>query len=126
MPLSLRGRGVMVVFNDPVPVENPALQAVLMAIELREAIGALTATWSRLVARPLKLSSRCLRLGSRFSARSSVWSPAANTAISYRSSLYLFHSRRAHPAIRLSAGEEAIELCERHEFVVRQASGFIR
>jgi class 3 adenylate cyclase len=23
--------GVMVVFNDPVPVENPALQAVLMA-----------------------------------------------------------------------------------------------
>jgi class 3 adenylate cyclase len=24
------GDGVMVVFNDPVPVENPALQAVLM------------------------------------------------------------------------------------------------
>ena len=38
----------MVVFNDPVPVENPALQAVLMALELRDAIGALTATWSRL------------------------------------------------------------------------------
>ena len=38
----------MVVFNDPVLVENPALQAVLMALELREAIGALTATWSRL------------------------------------------------------------------------------
>ena len=38
----------MVVFNDPVPVENPALQAVLMALELREAIGTLTATWSRL------------------------------------------------------------------------------
>ena len=36
------GDGVMVVFNDPVPVENPALQAVLMALELREAIGALT------------------------------------------------------------------------------------
>ena len=32
----------MVVFNDPVPVENPALQAVLMALEMREAIGALT------------------------------------------------------------------------------------
>jgi GAF domain-containing protein len=32
------GDGVMVVFNDPVPVENPALQAVLMALELREAI----------------------------------------------------------------------------------------
>jgi GAF domain-containing protein len=42
------GDGVMVVFNDPVPVENPALQAVLMALELREAIGALTATWCRL------------------------------------------------------------------------------
>ena len=36
------GDGVMVVFNDPVPVENPALQAVLMALELRDAIGALT------------------------------------------------------------------------------------
>ena len=42
------GDGVMVVFNDPVPVENPALQAVMMALELREAIGALTSTWSRL------------------------------------------------------------------------------
>jgi adenylate cyclase len=42
------GDGVMVVFNDPVPVENPALQAVLMALQLREAIGALTTTWSRL------------------------------------------------------------------------------
>jgi hypothetical protein len=42
------GDGVMVVFNDPVPVENPALQAVLLALELRGAIGALTATWSRL------------------------------------------------------------------------------
>ena len=39
---------VMVVFNDPVPVENPALQAVLMALELRGALGALTQTWSRL------------------------------------------------------------------------------
>ena len=36
------GDGVMVVFNDPVPVENPALQAVLMALEMRDAIGALT------------------------------------------------------------------------------------
>ena len=42
------GDGVMVVFNDPVPVENPALQAVLMALELRNALGALTQTWSRL------------------------------------------------------------------------------
>src|SRR6516225_2131156 len=37
----------MVVFNDPVPVENPALQAVLMALEMRNAIGALTETWHR-------------------------------------------------------------------------------
>jgi adenylate cyclase len=42
------GDGVMVVFNDPVPIENPALQAVLMALELRNALGALTQTWSRL------------------------------------------------------------------------------
>jgi GAF domain-containing protein len=42
------GDGVMVIFNDPVPVENPALQATLMALEMREAIGALTETWRRL------------------------------------------------------------------------------
>jgi GAF domain-containing protein len=35
------GDGVMVVFNDPVPVENPELQAVLMALEMRDDIGAL-------------------------------------------------------------------------------------
>jgi class 3 adenylate cyclase len=42
------GDGLMVVFNDPVPVENPALQAVLMALEMRRAIGALTERWRRL------------------------------------------------------------------------------
>jgi adenylate cyclase len=42
------GDGVMIVFNDPVPVENPALQAVLMALELRKVLAALTQTWSRL------------------------------------------------------------------------------
>jgi GAF domain-containing protein len=42
------GDGVMVVFNDPVPVEKPALQAVLMALETRDAIGALTEKWGRL------------------------------------------------------------------------------
>jgi class 3 adenylate cyclase len=42
------GDGVMVVFNDPVPVDNPALQAVLMALEMREAIGALTDRWRRI------------------------------------------------------------------------------
>jgi adenylate cyclase len=38
---------VMVIFNDPVPVENPALQAVLMALEVRDAIETLTETWRR-------------------------------------------------------------------------------
>jgi class 3 adenylate cyclase len=42
------GDGVMVVFNDPVPVEKPALQAVLMALDMRSAIGALTEKWRRL------------------------------------------------------------------------------
>ena len=42
------GDGVMVIFNDPVLVENPALQAVLMALEMRDAIGALTEKWGRL------------------------------------------------------------------------------
>jgi len=42
------GDGVMVVFNDPVPVEKPALQAVLMALEMREVIGTLIEKWRRL------------------------------------------------------------------------------
>ena len=42
------GDGVMVVFNDPVPVDNSALQAVLMALDMRVAIGALTEKWRRL------------------------------------------------------------------------------
>jgi adenylate cyclase len=39
------GDGVMVIFNDPVPVENPALQAVLMALDMRMAIGGLIEKW---------------------------------------------------------------------------------
>jgi adenylate cyclase len=39
------GDGVMVIFNDPVPVENPALQAVLMALDMRTSIGALIEKW---------------------------------------------------------------------------------
>jgi len=31
----------MVIFNDPVPVENPATLAVMTALEMRETIGAL-------------------------------------------------------------------------------------
>jgi len=38
----------MVVFNDPIPVDNSALQAVLMAIDMRAAIGALIEKWHRL------------------------------------------------------------------------------
>jgi adenylate cyclase len=42
------GDGVMVLFNDPIPVLNPALQAVRMALEMRTAIGALIEKWHRL------------------------------------------------------------------------------
>ncbi len=42
------GDGVMVVFNDPIPVDNPALQAVLMAIDMRAAIGGLIEKWRKL------------------------------------------------------------------------------
>jgi len=42
------GDGVMVVFNDPAPVDNPALQAVRMALEMRAALGALIEKWRRL------------------------------------------------------------------------------
>ena len=42
------GDGVMVVFNDPIPVDNPALQAVLMAIDMRAAIGVLIEKWREL------------------------------------------------------------------------------
>jgi class 3 adenylate cyclase len=51
------GDGVMVVFNDPVPVENPALQAVLMALELREAIGALNLDTRLALASALRTAS---------------------------------------------------------------------
>jgi class 3 adenylate cyclase len=42
------GDGVMVIFNDPVPIENPALQAVLMALEMRTAIGGMIEKWHHL------------------------------------------------------------------------------
>jgi class 3 adenylate cyclase len=35
----------MVIFNDPVPVENPALQAILMALDMRTAIGGMIEKW---------------------------------------------------------------------------------
>jgi len=42
------GDGVMVVFNDPIQVDKPALQAVLMAIGMRGTISALIEKWRRL------------------------------------------------------------------------------
>jgi adenylate cyclase len=42
------GDGVMVFFNDPIPVPNPALRAVQTALEMRKAIGSLTEKWRRL------------------------------------------------------------------------------
>jgi class 3 adenylate cyclase len=42
------GDGVMVFFNDPIPVPNPALQAVHAALDMRTAIGSLTEKWRRL------------------------------------------------------------------------------
>ena len=42
------GDGVMVIFNDPIPLPNPSLHAVQMALEMRTAIGALVDTWRRM------------------------------------------------------------------------------
>ena len=39
------GDGIMVFFNDPVPIPNPAERAVQMAMAMREAAGSLIATW---------------------------------------------------------------------------------
>jgi len=39
------GDGIMVFFNDPVPIPDPAARAVKMAIAMREAAGALIADW---------------------------------------------------------------------------------
>ena len=74
------GDGVMVVFNDPVPVENPALQAVLMALEVRDAIGALTETWRRwgtTLASASALRTASLRLAPSASRDVSTTPPSA-------------------------------------------------
>ena len=42
------GDGVMVIFNDPVPIDKPQLQAVRMALEMRDAMGTFTQKWRRL------------------------------------------------------------------------------
>ena len=41
------GDGIMVFFNDPVPIPDPAVRAVKMAMAIREAASKLTATWRR-------------------------------------------------------------------------------
>jgi adenylate cyclase len=41
------GDGIMVFFNDPVPIPDPAERAVKMTMAMRDAAGALIATWRR-------------------------------------------------------------------------------
>jgi class 3 adenylate cyclase len=41
------GDGIMVFFNDPVPVPDPALRAVRMAVEMQREIRALTSSWTK-------------------------------------------------------------------------------
>jgi adenylate cyclase len=41
------GDGMMIFFNDPVPVENPAERAVRMALAMRERAAGLTAKWQK-------------------------------------------------------------------------------
>jgi class 3 adenylate cyclase len=41
------GDGIMVFFNDPVPIPDPAARAVKMAMAMRETATALTAVWRR-------------------------------------------------------------------------------
>ena len=41
------GDGMMVFFNDPVPVPNPAERAIRMALEMRDRVGALSVKWRK-------------------------------------------------------------------------------
>ena len=41
------GDGMMIFFNDPVPVPNPAERAIRMAIEMRERVEVLSAVWRK-------------------------------------------------------------------------------
>jgi len=41
------GDGVMILFNDPLPLEEPELAAIRMALEMRAAISALATGWKR-------------------------------------------------------------------------------
>jgi class 3 adenylate cyclase/PAS domain-containing protein len=41
------GDGVMILFNDPVPVPDHELQAIRMAIEMRQSVGTLVRAWKK-------------------------------------------------------------------------------
>ena len=41
------GDGVMILFNDPIQIEEPELTAVRMALEMRDAVGKLAADWKK-------------------------------------------------------------------------------
>ena len=40
------GDGMIVIFNDPVPCPDPALRAVRLAVEMREAVSSLARSWT--------------------------------------------------------------------------------
>jgi class 3 adenylate cyclase/PAS domain-containing protein len=44
---SFVGDGAMILFNDPVPVENHELQAIRMALVMRDSVGALARGWQK-------------------------------------------------------------------------------
>ncbi len=41
------GDGMMVLFNDPVPIANPAERAVRMALAIREQVGRMSSAWAK-------------------------------------------------------------------------------
>jgi len=41
------GDGAMIIFNAPLPVENHELQALLMTVQIRDSVAALTAGWKK-------------------------------------------------------------------------------
>jgi class 3 adenylate cyclase len=43
--IQIVGDGIMVLFNDPIPCPDPCRRAVWMAIEMRDAVAAMTAAW---------------------------------------------------------------------------------
>jgi class 3 adenylate cyclase len=41
------GDGIRIIFNDPIPCEDPCARAVCMAVEMREHVGTLAQKWRR-------------------------------------------------------------------------------